>query len=367
MPPRLPFLDGLRGIAILMVLACHTLDHFLTLPPGTRPPPFWSTIEAGKYGVVLFFVVSAFSLFLTSRARYLSSARPLGDFLIRRAFRILPGWWIACALYAWLLGRTLSSLMPQIFMYFGFLRYLPEGHLFDADWSIFVEEVFYLMLPFLFRWVRDVKAAAWFLGVSLLFRGLWIAGSATLLGSLPGYDLGRNFIAYFPLNHLPSFALGILIFFLEPKFTKSGMPDRRWLRLGLEGLTFVALGITLFQWDQWTMVGFALVLLLATSESTFFGRLSRRPWLGHFGRCCYSIYLFHLFILHALEPIMVAYLNYLGIAKSEPILAWFAWFPIVAVVNLAVGSLTYFAIERPFIQLSKRLTSAPILNFSAAQ
>lgn len=51
---RISYLDGLKGIAILMVVASHTLDHTLRVPPGSATPRFFHYVVAGHHGVQLF-------------------------------------------------------------------------------------------------------------------------------------------------------------------------------------------------------------------------------------------------------------------------------------------------------------------------
>lgn len=358
MARRETYLDGLRGIAILMVVACHTLDHYLQVPQGFAYSLPWKIVQAGHTGVSFFFVLSSFSLFLASRSEFFSSDRPLAEFYLRRALRILPGWWTACALTAVRCGLTFKMLLPYLLMYFGFERYKPGANLFDADWSIFVEVIFYLTVPLLFLAVRNLKSAFLFLCFSFGVQAAWLFFMRSW---------GRQmsvFIIRFPLYFWPCFAFGILIYFLEPKVRKAF--DRPWARVLLDGLALWLVVYTLYRGERWVGAGFALVLLSATSSATLCGSIARWRWLGLYGRCCYSIYLFHFLMLEGLEPVKVAYLNFLGIGRHEVILAFLSWFPLVALASLAVGLAGYYGIERPFIRLSRRapsrLRSSPSLR-----
>src|SRR5688572_16224746 len=84
---RLPALDGLRGLAVLLVLLDHASDAELYMFPGAVMN------RAGKYGVYLFFVLSAFllaHLLLIRPPQELTQPRTWINYFIRRFLRIFP-------------------------------------------------------------------------------------------------------------------------------------------------------------------------------------------------------------------------------------------------------------------------------------
>ena len=256
-------------------------------------------------------------------------------------------------LYGHLSRLSLSRITPHLFMYFGFTRY-HHWNLFDADWSIFVEEVFYVTLPFLFFRVSNPrKALTFILAVAYGIKLGWL-----FFGFSRVDTFGENFILSFPLNHWPCFAFGIALYWWKEKLLASGVFTRSTQRTALEvsGLALVALA--LFHWEWLIPPALALFILLAMSEKTWIGQLTRTRWLGLFGRCCYSIYLLHLLVLSLLDPIKIQYLNYLELDRSEIGLALLFWFPIAALVNLGVGTVTYYAIERPWMSAARAFTHA---------
>lgn len=82
---RLPILDELRGLALVLVL-CHHGGGVLGLPNWLH----------GELGVDVFLIVSGFTLAFTA------VDQPAGDFLKRRFFRIFPAYWLAIGLFLWL-------------------------------------------------------------------------------------------------------------------------------------------------------------------------------------------------------------------------------------------------------------------------
>jgi peptidoglycan/LPS O-acetylase OafA/YrhL len=90
-------LDALRGIAILSVMLVHAVywgpDHILPL----RPALLLMIAFAGQRGVQLFFLVSAFTLYMSHSNRR-HEARPTLNFFLRRFFRITPMLYVSVAL-----------------------------------------------------------------------------------------------------------------------------------------------------------------------------------------------------------------------------------------------------------------------------
>ena len=84
-PKKHLYIDGLRGIAILLVLLVH--NRFLVAGANYFPPNVLEVIDAGQYGVQLFFVVSAYTLmssFYTRKNEPFQSR----NFFIRRFFAL---------------------------------------------------------------------------------------------------------------------------------------------------------------------------------------------------------------------------------------------------------------------------------------
>src|SRR4051812_43931332 len=94
MNKRLDYLDALRGFAVLLVLMVHASE----LTAGAALTPVLSNfIESGRYGVQLFFLISAFTIFYTLH----NGDKSPRNFLIRRFFRIAPLYYIAVCYYSW--------------------------------------------------------------------------------------------------------------------------------------------------------------------------------------------------------------------------------------------------------------------------
>lgn len=140
---RLPALDGLRGLAIIAVVAAH---YFGEVPHGLR------FLTAGWLGVELFFVLSGFligGILLDNGA----SANLFSVFYVRRALRIFPIYYLVLALVVGtaaapnaLPAATYLTYTQNIFMA---LSGRVDGFWLLPTWTLAVEEQFYLLLPVL--------------------------------------------------------------------------------------------------------------------------------------------------------------------------------------------------------------------------
>ena len=92
-PGRLLSVDSLRGIAVLMVVAVHTSGF-------KRPTSVWllTLAQLGARGVQLFYVVSAFTLYLSYEQRKSAGGFSFRGYFIRRVSRIAPMFWLAVVL-----------------------------------------------------------------------------------------------------------------------------------------------------------------------------------------------------------------------------------------------------------------------------
>jgi peptidoglycan/LPS O-acetylase OafA/YrhL len=180
----LPQLDALRGIAILAVFTQHLGDRFLPVvrstveahvPPGFVP---WilTCLHHAWWGVDLFFVLSGFSLSLSWLRSGNTATR---TFFLRRAARILPGYYVALAVTL-LFHRTIAmqaGFVPSLLMHLVVQQgYFPlSGIVFiGASWSLTTEISYYLFFPWLQRLVGAKKRQLLFLAVGTVFLSWFV-------------------------------------------------------------------------------------------------------------------------------------------------------------------------------------------------
>ncbi|HEY0495131.1 MAG TPA: acyltransferase [Kutzneria sp.] len=177
---RLIGLDGIRGLAALFVVLHHS--YLMAFPgfPETHAPAWTGFLLYGHFAVVVFIVLSGFSL-AVSPARNGWRLDSLAKFARRRAWRILPPYWPALLfslLIAWTLAPQPGEGVPtgKSVLLYGFLLQdvfgspSPNG----AFWSIAVEAQLYFVFPLMLLALRRAGAAV-MLGVTtgiVVFIGL---------------------------------------------------------------------------------------------------------------------------------------------------------------------------------------------------
>jgi len=332
---QIPGLDGIRGIAALSVVGFHDWEisrHDLS-----------GRIYPGRFAVQIFFVISGLLitwLLLQEKQRDGEVSRT--RFYWRRAFRLFP------ALLALLVFEHFTHLhdVPtgaQVATLFYFANYYAIFHGgvglggLGQTWSLSVEEHFYLIWPLVFILVRNrrtllkgcivvvILQIAWRLAAG--FHGNYVyaelatetAASAPLIGCILALFLWHS-------------ALRLPRFVLHPILT----PISLAVIIGLGQLPRDA---QLF-WGVPLGLPFAAILVL--QAITYEWRLLENPVARYFGRISYSVYLWGL--------VAVEIVRRIGHDRFH--LPAFA-------VAIAIGSASYFIVERPFQSLGRKWMPRP--------
>lgn len=169
---RIPGLDGMRALAVLLVLRGHLQGALGSVPL----PQAWAFVPGGDFGVQVFFVISGFLItHLLVGEEERAGKIAWKAFIWRRTLRIWPAlyFYIACiSIFAFATGafalKPLNILAAGTFT----LNVTPFNEAWQLGhmWSLAVEEQFYLLWPLaliVFGWRRAAMLAA--AGVSLIF------------------------------------------------------------------------------------------------------------------------------------------------------------------------------------------------------
>lgn len=279
---RLQSIDVARGFAALYIMIFH-LYHLENFPPLVH-----MFFEHGKTAVQLFFVLSGYLLTRSLTRRTGSEDGWRLNFYVRRAFRILPLYW-ALLIAIYLIGRhSFENLILNAVFAFGYMSLPPSDIFIYPAWSLFVEEVFYILLPLIFPRVRHWLPAT--LTVLLIFGAshYWV-GHFEVWGFAPSVGrIGRDIF----LNIHFLFIGLILAVTLRPERFSSRY--RPWLWLGVAVFFVVKLPIEI----SCTTLASAVILAQDCGPS-----LPSRifAWLG---RRCYAIYLIHTLAFASLLPLL---------------------------------------------------------------
>lgn len=350
---RLSALDGLRGLAALLVVVYHSwvASSFAAVGGGAVR----DLISAGFLAVNFFFVLSGFVLFLPA-ARGAGSLGARSAYAVRRIARIVPAYSLALVLALVLFpllapaGRTFAnSVSPEsVFAHFTFteleLRFIPgyEGPLgFVVNhpvWTLAVEMAFYAVLPFIARaWFRRPFAALVLTVVLSCGLRIWFSPDEQLL-SLPlvyAADFGfgmtaawiyvRNRDAFhryaLPLGLIAGAALLLLMVVV-------GAADAAAVRERVRHSALVSTAAPLL------FAGVALAFAWRPPR-LLAGRVAR--WLGELS---YGVYLLHIMVVHFL-------VNTAGFSHDGSTAAFLAILAVAVPVSLAAAAVSYHLVEQP--------------------
>jgi peptidoglycan/LPS O-acetylase OafA/YrhL len=316
--PRSRELDAVRGIAALMVVLFHYTVRYAALwgDPGA---PFRATF--GYLGVQVFFGVSGFVILMT-----LERSRSAADFVIARASRLFPAYWVALlATFAVLLAFPLPDRVlswPQALVNLTMLQaFVNVPHVDGVYWSLEVELVFY-------AWMLAIFAAGWMRHARALMA-LWLGLSiATLLAALLLHR-GVPTLAsrYLLVEYSAFFCIGAAAF-LDFRARRIARPT--W---GLFALSGVAAGLA--GGFPGLVVAAAIVLLFALLVRRKAGLLDAAP-LVFLGTISYPLYLLHQNIGY----VILRNLRAQGVD--------YGWaLALACVVALAAATALTFGVERP--------------------
>ncbi|MEO8017825.1 MAG: acyltransferase [Pseudomonadota bacterium] len=361
---HIPALDGLRAIAILLVIP-HNADIFSNSAAWLWPVALLA--HAGWIGVQLFFVLSGFLI-----TRNLLAARGndhyLRSFYVRRALRIFPLYFLTLFVGLVLLPRfiefspgALSSHQNQIWLWTFLSNWAqPYGHEvsgFSHFWSLAVEEQFYLVWPFV------VLMAA---GTRLFWICLLVALLALLSRVVMMQAGARPEMLYMFTNcRMDALALGAAaaVVSLSAPAMAWLAGHVRWLMFGIVAVMLVAaIGTHTFAvYDPRTLLlghsllaaAFALlmpcVMLELPGGFRFLQRALEMPWMRQIGRYSFAMYVLHM-------PILLVFGRAIrdGVAVTGSA-APLVYTLIVVLLSFLAGLLSYHLLEKHFLRLKSVL------------
>jgi peptidoglycan/LPS O-acetylase OafA/YrhL len=214
---RLLFLDGLRGIAILLVLFFHAYSNdWIDNLPYRDQYDHITLFHFGRYGVQLFFIISGFVIAMT-----LEKCKSFWDFMYRRWLRLFPamlvGSLIVLATAPLFPARPfgvphLQDLLPGLTLiepefYRLFLQ--SQGILEGSFWTLFVEMKFYILAGILYFTIGPKKMIAVLL--AMFFSSIVLEFASPHLSTALSDQL-QTLYHYLNWSHYGCFAAGALFY-----------------------------------------------------------------------------------------------------------------------------------------------------------
>jgi len=349
---RLRYIDALRALAALLVVWLHAAATFPMSSPETAATgrafvAIPNAVDVGHVGVVVFFLISGFVIpfsILPDRAA------PVGSFVIKRILRIYPAYWLSVPLAAfvvfWLWGTQFTTrevLINLTLMQDVFGVRSAEG----VYWTLLVELVFYalcvvlLMTGSLFDMRRVAMLAA---ALGLAFVGV----AAT-------YWLKRKFIPtsapYWLLNLSVMLCGALFRSRWDATAKRDGVADALLAAMVACYVVLLPLAALIANGPKNNepltyAIGFVIFIL-----GTRIVRIETRvtDWLG---RISYSIYLFHVIVILAIEWWLLRRTPEGSPLRTQHIGVYTA---IGVAATLVVATFVYRFVEKPGIRLGHRL------------
>ncbi|QNE22311.1 acyltransferase [Kribbella qitaiheensis] len=184
---RFPALDGLRAIGALAVVSTHVGFRSGDALTG----PFAGILARMDIGVAIFFAISGFLLYRPHVVAWFEETEPplFLPYLRNRALRIVPALWVAVLLAALLVPSSGPVTWVSYLQHATFTQIYLEGPSVEGLtqlWSLATEVAFYLVLPFLARFLTGYerptrRAVRWRLAVLVCFTAfgpIWMAASS---------------------------------------------------------------------------------------------------------------------------------------------------------------------------------------------
>jgi peptidoglycan/LPS O-acetylase OafA/YrhL len=327
---RIPSLDGMRGICILLVLGSHTVG-------SSNFPKFYFLGGLAAIGLVVFFVLSGFLITtVLMREQGRSGTISLKNFYIRRFLRIFPVAYLYIAVIALLSFLGIIGLRPHDL---GFaVSYLMDFH-HDRAWYL---------------------GHLWYLTVEEQFYLLWPA-TIVILGFRRGFFLAIAALAFIPFSRIAISRL------LPTMSTSFEVPDGtasiltgcvlalsfQWMtskRVFISHLFSIALlgavALRLYTWNVgYSVHGLSYVINILIALAVFrciaipgdrLGRILNSRALMFVGGLSYSIYVWQQLFLPPVPP-----------GSS---------FPLNLIAAIATALCSFYLIERPCLKLKNRFT-----------
>jgi peptidoglycan/LPS O-acetylase OafA/YrhL len=345
--PRIRGLDGLRAIAVLLVIGLHTWRPFI---PG------------GAIGVSLFFVLSGYLITeLLTRERAHHGRIALRDFYARRCLRLGPAlvpFLIAAALFSVTVAATdvgattRSGILAALAYMSSWGRALDANQTYGAlghTWSLSIEEQFYLLWPLLLIAILRWRSARWGLAICVgAVAAVWAWRTGLQLTGAPA---ARVAFGIDTRGDLLLAGCGLALARHSGLLAK--LPPRLLRLAGAAGLLYLCVFAAAapdpapLTWSDYPVQTVALAALLASvtqgPPAWLLCVLELRP-LRALGTISYGCYLWHYLIWTALSP---------ALAPGPVALA------AVLALTLVAATVSYVVVERPAHRLRRRFAARP--------
>jgi peptidoglycan/LPS O-acetylase OafA/YrhL len=354
-------LEGLRGIMALWVVLGHVLAALAPLF-GSFPNNLYNS-----YPVQVFIILSGFVIFAMLDRGPQSYPR----YIIGRAFRILPVYWVALLVSIISLpivteilhasphgvatdGRIQIIEIAQSNLFFHILAHIPllQGvlptsvlpyaslTLVGQAWSLTVEWQFYLVAPLLFLMLTSLGRVSARIAVISITAACWIVSPYMESGFLG--------------NNLPMFCAGFLSYFAFKNFLQK-LSQQQLISVAALSIAFTLVFLRDFSAPLiiWIITFLSIVSAKFSGSSNVIGSILSTRFVTYLGRISYPLYMIHMQVLFASMWLS----NTLELSESSRIVV----IPVIGVVaSIAAADIFHRIVEVPFHEFGRRISANPL-------
>jgi peptidoglycan/LPS O-acetylase OafA/YrhL len=346
---HLPALDGLRFIAVFLVIFYHS--GFTDIP--------------GAHGVMIFFVLSGFLItWLLIKENEKTGTISPKAFFKRRILRIFPAFYV----YSLVTLGLLLALKKEVpwthalssFFYLSnyFTAFHPESNnAFSHTWSLAIEEQFYLFFPFLFLlFCRNLKQLALAIGGIICLTWIW------RIVLVFGFEASGNYIYSAFETRLDNLLVGCLLAIILRQESLKSFWQICLSNVSMSFVTITCLAVSIyFSQSNETYkaaLGFTIepiLIAIFIAQAIAFSARGFWKWLDYksikfLGVLSYSLYLYQQlttgFVLTRLA--------------GFPLILQMA---VIIMLTIVIAMISYYVIEKPFLDL-KTMSFSEAVNYN---
>jgi peptidoglycan/LPS O-acetylase OafA/YrhL len=367
---RIHDLDGLRGVAVLIVIALHVFKRASYFTENPILTSITGLTAVGGVGVDIFFTLSGFlitSILLQAR----NEGNYFKNFYMRRALRIVPLYLVLILFVLFLAPNVepeftseLSILLPVLLLYQqNWIVPLAGLHMTDylgVTWSLAIEEQFYILWPFLVYYLNTkqlIKFSIWAISISFLARVAGVIFFADIqsvsqffyYNSFTRFEqiiIGALLALVFTYPEMkekirrfspPAFVIFFSIFVVLYLLSLPGLPNpgRSSIPLTIGGYTIVGLFSA-------ALIG----IFITHPPASLLRRFFQIPFLVAMGKYSYSMYLFHI-------PVALILMDIFWQAGMRGGKIYLLYVGSAFLVTVVVALLTWHLLEKHMLELKK--------------
>jgi peptidoglycan/LPS O-acetylase OafA/YrhL len=379
---RYPLMDSMRAISVVSVVLTHVSFHTAFQGGGQ------TQVRFGFISVTIFFMTSAFLLYGPFVRARLDDVDPpsLKGFAWRRFLRVVPAYYVALTIIALAFGFSFVFSAQGIPTFYGFAQvYRPDWALLALPqaWTLCVEVSFYALLPLWAAFMRrrragsreqrvrqELIAAGLLVLVSFAYKAVIVATGVidghygatlqlNLLTFMDDFAIGmalatiavayrgrdRQPAALVALDRYPSIAWGIAAAALGIGIASLGLLGQVG-DLNSSGAPYVVRHYLI----EVIAAGVLLPGMFGDPQRGFVRRILRNRVLLYLGLVSYGIYLWHFAVLDQLSR-----WDFGSVAGRSTAL----WFAVALPMAVALATLSYYIVERPFLRLKGLVNITP--------